>query len=218
MSWLAVLALGLVLGMRHATDADHVVAVSTIVSRARSTRSALRIGALWGLGHTVTLLAVGGAIILFGVVIPPRLGLSLELTVAVMLIALGVFNMRHGGHDAAAESGSSAPLPARPLLVGLVHGLAGSAAMALLVLTTIREPRQAMLYLAVLAAGTVLGMVGLTGTLAIPLLAATTRFQLLDRSLGRIMGTVSIVFGLFLVYRIGFVDGLFLSSAHNVVR
>ena len=218
MSWLAVLALGLVLGMRHATDADHVVAVSTIVSRARSTRSALRIGALWGLGHTVTLLAVGGAIILFGVVIPPRLGLSLELTVAVMLIALGVFNRRHGGHAAAAESGSSAPLPARPLLVGLVHGLAGSAAMALLVLTTIREPRQAMLYLAVLAAGTVLGMVGLTGTLAIPLLAATTRFQLLDRSLGRIMGTVSIVFGLFLVYRIGFVDGLFLSSAHNVVR
>jgi high-affinity nickel-transport protein len=191
--------------------------VSTIVSRARSTRSALRIGALWGLGHTVTLLSVGSAIIFFGVVIPPRLGLSLELSVALMLIALGIFNMRKAAHDSSKGDASTAdltaPLPARPLFVGLVHGLAGSAAMALIVLTTIREPGQAMLYLTVLALGTVLGMVALTGTLAIPLLAATTRFQLLDRVLGRVMGTVSIAFGLFLVYRIGFVDGLFLSSS-----
>ena len=89
MSLLAILALGFFLGMRHATDADHVVAVTTIVSRERSPRSAIGIGALWGLGHTATILLVGGAIVVFGLVIPPRLGLSMELSVACMLIVLG---------------------------------------------------------------------------------------------------------------------------------
>ena len=91
--FLFVGGLGLLLGMRHSTDADHVVAVSTIVSKQRSIRQAGLIGTIWGLGHTLTIFAVGSLIILFGVVIPPRLGLSMEFSVALMLILLGVLNL-----------------------------------------------------------------------------------------------------------------------------
>ena len=91
--FLFVGGLGLLLGMRHSTDPDHVVAVSTIVSKQRSIRQAGLIGTIWGLGHTLTIFAVGSMIILFGVVIPPRLGLSMEFSVALMLILLGVLNL-----------------------------------------------------------------------------------------------------------------------------
>src|SRR5579872_1959908 len=89
----AITVVGFVLGMRHATDPDHVIAVTTIVSRQQSIRSAALIGGLWGVGHTLTILAVGAAIILFNVIIPPRLGLTMELAVGIMLILLGVFNL-----------------------------------------------------------------------------------------------------------------------------
>ena len=91
---LSILALGFFLGMRHATDSDHVIAVSTIVSRERDVRHAAIIGMFWGVGHSITLLVVGGAIVVFGLVIPQRLGLSLEFCVALMLIILGAFNLR----------------------------------------------------------------------------------------------------------------------------
>src|SRR5258708_30082260 len=94
MTLLSFLLLGFFLGMRHATDADHVVAVTTIVSRERTVRSAGLIGIVWGIGHTLTLFLVGGALVVFGLVIPPRLGLSLEFSVALMLIFLGVLNFR----------------------------------------------------------------------------------------------------------------------------
>src|SRR3984893_10612587 len=90
---LSILSLGFFLGMRHATDPDHVIAVTTIVSRQRSIRHAALIGILWGLGHTITILAVGSAIILFGIVIPPRVGLTMEFSVGLMLILLGVLNL-----------------------------------------------------------------------------------------------------------------------------
>ena len=90
---LAIIALGFFLGMRHATDPDHVIAVTTIVSRERTVFHAAIIGALWGFGHTVTILAVGSAIILFKFTIPPRLGLSMELSVAFILILLGLSNL-----------------------------------------------------------------------------------------------------------------------------
>src|SRR6202140_4965709 len=90
---LSIIALGFVLGMRHATDPDHVIAVTTIVSRQRSIRHAALMGALWGLGHTITILIVGSAIILFGLVIPPRVGLTMEMSVGLMLILLGILNL-----------------------------------------------------------------------------------------------------------------------------
>src|SRR5258708_5271355 len=90
---LSIISLGFFLGMRHATDADHVIAVTTIVSRQRSIRNAALIGALWGVGHTITILVVGSAIILFGLVVPPRIGLTMELSVGLMLILLGILNL-----------------------------------------------------------------------------------------------------------------------------
>src|SRR5947199_3639535 len=90
---LSLTLLGFFLGMRHATDPDHVIAVSTIVTRQPTIRGALLIGSLWGVGHTLTIVAVGGAIVLFTIVIPPRLGMTMEMAVALMLIVLGMWNL-----------------------------------------------------------------------------------------------------------------------------
>src|SRR5262245_42782313 len=154
MTPLAALALGFVLGMRHATDVDHVAAVSAMASRGRTLRGALALGTAWGVGHTLTVLVVGGAMVLFGFAIPERLGLSLELAVAAMLVTLGFMNFSATRSHAHARE---VPL-ARPVVVGIIHGLAGSAAVALLVLATIRDPLWALGYLVVFGLGTVLGM------------------------------------------------------------
>jgi high-affinity nickel-transport protein len=254
MTFLSILFLGFFLGMRHATDSDHVVAVTTIVSRQRSIGSAVVTGIYWGIGHSFTLLVVGGAIVLFGVVIPERLGLSLEFCVALMLILLGALNLRatmRSLRNAVAQSGpvhahphqhgdyvhthvhghgpephghaDDAVPPAkldhwfgrvklyqmlRPIVIGVVHGLAGSAAVALLVLPAIRNPAWAMAYLLVFGLGTIAGMTLTTATIAVPV-TCSTRFHFCHRHLGTAAGLVSLGFGLFLAYQIGFVEGLF---------
>jgi hypothetical protein len=204
----SLLFLGFLLGIRHATDADHVVAITTIVSRQRNLRGSAIIGAVWGIGHTLTILVVGGAIILFGVVISTRLGLAMEFGVGIMLIFLGVLTLtgmggvirearnfiqeprqrsphlrnhvhahgdyvhRHahsGGGDEHGHREDETPLDwldarlhglplyqwLRPLAVGIIHGLAGSAAVALLVLTLVRDPVWAMAYLLLFGVGTI---------------------------------------------------------------
>ncbi len=231
MPLLALLALGFLLGMRHATDSDHVIAVTTIVSRERTPRAALRIGVLWGLGHTATLLAVGGAILVFGWVIPPRLGLTLELAVAVVLIALGVMNLTGAfkrvnriahRHDvgAAAHTHAHAAMTGsvRPLAVGLAHGLAGSAAAALLVLATRTSAGMAMVYLTVFGFGTVAGMVLLTLLMSVPISVLSGRFSNIERLTAHVMGVVSIAFGIFLAYRIGIADGLLFGTPNWTPR
>jgi high-affinity nickel permease len=265
----SVVALGFFLGIRHATDADHVIAVSTIVSRYRSVKHAVAIGALWGVGHTLTILLVGGGIILFGWVIPARIGLSMELSVGLMLILLGVLNLtgilqwitnnfshaqhHHGvsgdhDHGCAAAQHSHAhthgdyvhthphahdpeihphdpahtPLNwldrhfgrlglyniVRPLVVGLVHGLAGSAAVALLVLTTIRSPKWAVAYLLLFGVGTIAGMMLITGAMGAPFAYAENRSRL-SHGLCVASGLISFGFGVFIIYQIVFVNGLF---------
>jgi len=258
-SGLAILVIGFFLGMRHATDPDHVIAVSTIVSRERSLSKAALIGALWGLGHTITIVLVGAAIILFNIVIPPRVGLTMEFAVGLMLILLGVLNLsgvsqwlsekfspahphvtgehahihQHESHvhyhwhahapakehhaDSLAEPKWLAnPVKhlglfhsLRPLLIGIVHGLAGSAAVALLVLSTIRDPRWGVFYLLIFGVGTIAGMMVITAALALPFSYAGTRFGWLNRSLVLGSGVLSLCFGLYIAYHIGFVDGLF---------
>jgi high-affinity nickel-transport protein len=206
----AVLTLGFLLGMRHATDADHVVAVTTIVTQQRSLLRAARTGMLWGIGHTATILLVGGAIVILKVqiaTIPPRVGLSLEFAVAVMLIVLGLLTLA-GGERRVADS------TARPLTVGFVHGLAGSAAVATLPqVALIPNPLWAFGYLAVFGVGTIAGMLLITASIAAPSLFAVNRFEGLNRTLRIASGVASIAFGLFLVHRIGFVDGLFSGTA-----
>jgi len=231
--FLLVGGLGLLLGMRHSTDADHVVAVSTIVSRQRSIRQAGLIGSIWGLGHTLTIFAVGSLIILFGVVIPPRLGLSMEFSVGLMLILLGVLNltgvMQRITSSLTRKPAAPAPVESfldrtvgrfglyqclRPLVIGIVHGLAGSAAVALLVLSTIHSPLWATVYLLVFGAGTMVGMMCMTAAMAVPLAYAGNRFAGMSRFFTLASGVVSVCFGCFLVYQLGFVGGLFTSHPH----
>ena len=231
--FLFVGGLGLLLGMRHSTDADHVVAVSTIVSKQRSIRQAGLIGTIWGLGHTLTIFAVGSLIILFGVVIPPRLGLSMEFSVALMLILLGVLNLTGVMQRVTSYlTRNRKPVPTldkaetlldrtvgrfglyqcvRPLVIGIVHGLAGSAAVALLVLSTIHSPVWATVYLLIFGAGTMLGMMCMTAMMAVPLAYAGNRFTSLSRMFSVASGVVSVCFGFFLVYQLGFLGGLFTS-------
>jgi high-affinity nickel-transport protein len=206
MSLLLTFITSLMLGMRHATDPDHIVAVTTIVSRERSIVKAAGIGALWGAGHTITLLVVGGAIIAFKIGLNARLGLSMEFCVAVMLMVLGVLNL----FDVRTKSG--APSASRPFLVGVVHGLAGSAAAALLIVPLIDDPRWAALYLVTFGFGTIVGMAIVTISIAAPSLLAAAHMPSLQRSLRIASGTVSLIFGLYLAQRIGFTDGLFTSE------
>ncbi len=231
-SFVGILLLGLFLGVRHSTDPDHVVAVSTIVSRERSVGQGAMIGVLWGIGHTLTIFIVGSVIILFGLTVPPRVGLSMEFCVALMLILLGILNLtgslrwlagRFGPADRARQSdgfpqgfvirnGSFQLF--RPLLIGLVHGLAGSAAVALLVLSTIRSPLWATAYLLVFGLGTVAGMMLMTTAMAVPIAWTGKNFESAGRFLSPLSGAVSCAFGLFLVYQICYVDGLFSATVH----
>jgi ABC-type nickel/cobalt efflux system permease component RcnA len=268
---LGIALLGLLLGMRHATDPDHVIAVTAMLSRERRLAAATRIGVVWGLGHTLTVLAVGAAMIIFKLAVPARLGLAMEFAVAVVLILLGLgafaalvrriasrlFGSRprdardskdlvvHSHtHDSAthrhphvhhhpgeypgvavcaADEGHRdhglppGPLPSfasrRPLLrsfaVGLVHGLAGSAALALLVLSAIPQPLWATLYLAIFCVGTIIGMGLITTAIATPLMVASRRMSSLHQRLVTGSGLLSFGFGLFLAYQIGIVDRLF---------
>ncbi|MEO7647234.1 MAG: high-affinity nickel-transport family protein [Gemmatimonadaceae bacterium] len=196
----------LLLGMRHATDADHIVAVTTIVSRERSVWKAGGIGALWGVGHTLTIFLVGGAIILFKVAFSARLGLWMELTVAIMLVVLGLLNLFN------VQTKPSALSTMRPLFVGIVHGLAGSAAATLLILPLIDDPRWAVLYLVVFGFGTTVGMASITLAIAAPSVLASARVASMQHSLRVVSGAVSLLFGVYLAHKIGFTDGLFLGD------
>ena len=212
-SVLSILGLGFALGMRHATDADHVVAVTTIVSRERRVWASSLVGALWGLGHTVTIFVVGGMILLFQVAIPPRVGLAMELAVAVMLVALGAFSIARAGPAAqpalAGASGPASRVAAlRPLGVGVVHGLAGSAAIALLVLAALDDPRWGALYLAVFGVGTVAGMMLLTTAIALPFAYTARQFGQANRWLACVTGAASIGLGVWLAYDILVVHGM----------
>ena len=251
-SLLTVMVLGFVLGMRHAADPDHVIAVTTIVTRHGSAARAAVIGTLWGVGHTLTILVVGAGIVLLGWIIPPRIGLSLELSVGVMLIVLGVVNLRavllerkaavgrvhthahaHGDYvhthphkhrpEAHPHRPEDTPLARldrrlgglrpyevlRPLVVGIIHGLAGSAAVALLVLTAIGTSRWAVVYLLLFGLGTIIGMMLITLGIAWPLAGLTPRFGNLPRRLRLASGVISLIVGLAITYQIGVVAGLF---------
>jgi len=264
---LGIALLGLLIGMRHATDPDHVIAVTTIVSRERRLTAASRVGIVWGLGHTLTVLVVGAAIIIFKIAIPIRLGLAMEFAVAIVLILLGLgafaslveLVVRHitgtpravdqplvvhshahghgfgphrhphvhpdsGEHhrpeQVALHHEHSLPVGAlssfairRPLLrsfdIGLVHGLAGSAAIALLVLSAIPQPLWATLYLGIFCLGTIVGMGLITTAIATPFAVAAQRMSWMHQSLVTGSGLLSFGFGLFLAYQLGIVDHLF---------
>ncbi len=239
MSALAVLALGLVFGLKHATEVDHVVAVTTIVSEQRKLWRAALVGALWGAGHTASLVIVGAIVLVLRVAIPVRVGEWLEFGVAVMIVTLGVNTFvralrqrnavhvhkhQHDGfthahvhfHDPetahevalAAHSHALKRIGIKPLLVGAMHGLAGSAALTILVLAQITSPLVGILYLLVFGFGSIVGMLLMSGLVGLPFVLSARKVDGIHYGLQTAAGALSICFGLWYAYETGIASGL----------
>ena len=240
-AWLLFLGFGL--GLKHATEPDHLAAVSTIVSDRKSVWSSSIIGALWGVGHTVSLLIAGILVIWLRFEISERLANALEFCVALMLIALGLDTLRklhrggqlhwhvheHGGlkhahphvHDEASahstEPESSKThhglkLAKRPLIVGMIHGLAGSGALMLLILSTVSSRAVGITYILVFGLGSIGGMMIMSMLFGLPFHFTANRFARFDRALRLAAGVFSLGFGCFLAYEIGTGTTLFTSA------
>ncbi|MGB9181831.1 MAG: hypothetical protein WCB68_21555 [Pyrinomonadaceae bacterium] len=239
LSAFALLGLGLVFGLKHATEADHIVAVSTIVSEQRSLLRSAMVGALWGVGHTASLIFVGIIVLALRVAVPEHVASWLEFGVALMIIVLGIsallralrrrsdvhlhqhkhdgvshvhlhFHERETQHTGAvaAHSHAVSRIGFKPLLVGAMHGLAGSATLTLLVLTQINSNALGLLYLAVFGIGSIFGMLLMSGLIGLPFALSARRLGGVHYGLQTIAGALSIVFGLWYAYETGIASGL----------
>lgn len=241
LSMLAVLSIGLVFGLKHATEVDHVVAVSTIVSQHRNVFHSALVGALWGIGHTVSLLVIGVIVLSLRVAIPERVSGWLELGVAIMIVCLGISALRralrksgevhvhqhsHDGlshthvhfhenetkHEPASHSQHShivSRLGWKPILIGMMHGLAGSGALTLLVLTQISSPWIGFLYVATFGLGSIVGMLLMSGIIGLPFALASTKLTHLHQGIQTLAAVLSICFGIWYAYEAGSNAALF---------
>jgi len=225
-----VLLLGLLVGMRHALEADHIAAVSCIVARERSVRRIVAHGAVWGLGHTLTLMVVAGGVLLFGRALAPQFAIWLEFAVGVMLVLLGGHLLvclarervhyhlhRHGDgtvhvhahshagqgrpHDPIRhEHAHPAGLPVRTLLVGMTHGMAGSAALVVLAASAVGSPALGIAYVAVFGFGSVAGMAALSAVIAVPLARAAATLTWTGRALQGAIGLATLLLGMVVMF------------------
>src|SRR5207247_2152463 len=227
--FLSVLGLGFVLGMKHALDPDHMVAVSTIVSESRSVRRSSLIGTFWGLGHTLSLLCASVVVIALKVRIPDRIALWMEFAVALMLIFLGLrttmkslrgwklhrhchthdgnththLHLHREGDELAHHHRHLIRSGARPFFVGMVHGMAGSAALTLLVLATIPSALAGLIYIAVFGLGSVGGMLIMSSLISLPLVLTKKYFRAASDAMQLAFGLSSVTFGVFMAWQIG---------------
>ena len=204
-SLLSVLVIGFLLGIKHAIEPDHVIAVSTIASRTRSLWKSSLAGVYWGIGHTATLVLGGTLLLLFNTTITDQWAMSLELVVGCMLIFLGIKTLlmktqkpEMTGNRRYIQSG----------FIGFIHGLAGSAAMILLTMSTVETLWQGVVYILIFGFGTCAGMLCFTTVLGIPFVA-TKRQLSLNKRLTQLTGILSVGFGFFYIYEIGITGGLF---------
>ncbi len=235
LSTASVLTFGIVFGLKHAVEADHLAAVSTIVSQRKSILSSSLVGGLWGVGHTISLLIAGVAVLVLHVKIGARTALALEFCVALMLIALGANALRkilrggnlhvhphhHGEHahlhphiheesvELSRHTHHGLRVNARPILVGMMHGLAGSAALMLLVLSTVSSPVVGLLFIAVFGIGSMGGMLMMSALVSLPLHFTANRFNKTHRAVQALAAMFSLGLGVMMVYEIGFLEGLF---------
>lgn len=232
-----VLSIGLVFGLKHATEVDHVVAVSTIVSRHKNVFRSAFVGALWGAGHTLSLLAIAVIVLWFRIAIPERVSGWLEFGVALMIIGLGVSALwralrrnghvhvhqhSHNGvshthvhfHERETEHRPAAPPAAvhshrvarvgwKPLLVGMMHGLAGSGALTLLVLTEIKSAWIGLLYVLDFGFGSIVGMLLMSGLIGLPFALTSKKLTHAHQGLQTLAAILSICFGIWYAYRVG---------------
>lgn len=229
---ITLLALGFLIGMRHALEADHVAAVASLAAESRSFGQIVRQGATWGLGHTLTLFAFGSAVIAMDSAVPERLAHWLEMGVAVMLVLLGADVLRrvvrdkvhfhahrhgtdavhfhahsHRGerqHDTARHSHEHpSGFPLRALVVGLVHGMAGSAALLLLTLDTIDSPWLGLAYIALFGLGSMVGMAVLSAAIAVPLRYSARSLTWLHNGLRGAVGLGTVALGIVTLVNLG---------------
>jgi hypothetical protein len=224
-----VAGVGFVLGLRHALDPDHVVAVTTLASQKIGLRRTSLVGAFWGLGHALSLGLAGGAILALRLTVSPSVSDALESLVAVMLVVLGAIGLRkavrwrvhahphqHDGsthvhfHAHARAEVQAPPVHQhahplrgglRPFLVGTVHGLAGSAGLALLALGAAPSLGAGLLYLAIFGVGSIAGMLLLSAVLSVPLAYVEARYGALHRAVQVAAGVASVTFGLYLLWQ-----------------
>jgi len=230
MSTFAVLTLGLIFGLKHATEVDHVVAVSTIVSQHRNVFRSAVVGGLWGIGHTASLLIVGALVLFLKVAIPQQVSSWLEFAVALMIIGLGAnalwralkdgrhLHRHEHDHDGvahvhvhfhdqetthkpnSAHSHAVSGVGFKPVLIGTMHGLAGSGALTLLVLTQIKSAWVGFIYLAIFGVGSIVGMLLMSGLIGLPFALSATRITGLHHRLQTAAACFSIAFGLWYAY------------------
>jgi sulfite exporter TauE/SafE len=227
----SLLLLGFIIGMRHALEADHVAAVAALVSDKASTRETARHGALWGLGHTLTLFILGGGVLILGIATPDPLNQWLEFCVGILQVVLGLdvlYRIRrksvrltphcHGGFrhfhavrglapGTAPAKHQHRPLPPRALLVGMMHGMAGSAALVVLTVETVASPWQGLLYIVLFGLGSTLGMLLLAAAISLPI-QYSRRWSFAFRSLQSTVGLASMGVGGWMMYEIGWAGGL----------
>jgi len=236
----SLLSLGFLLGMRHALETDHVAAVASLASGSQSMGETVRIGAVWGIGHTLTLFIFGSVVLLLDSALPQTLAQALEFMVGVMLVGLGVsvllrllrqrihFHVhRHAdgtlhfhAHSHKGESRhpeihqhhhtSTGRFPFRALLVGMMHGMAGSAVLILLTLQTVQSPLTGLAYIALFGIGSIAGMALLSVIIAVPLHFSGSRLSALRNKLQAVIGVATIVIGGITMYDIGIAGGLLL--------
>lgn len=221
---LTLLGLGFILGMRHALEADHTAAVASLATQSRSVSQTVKQGIVWGFGHTVTLFLFGSVVLIIGVVIPERFAEALECAVGFMLVGLGLdvfrrmrnerihFHLHQHSQTAPhVHAHSHAPdlphaadahdhahpgrFPYRAFMVGLMHGMAGSAALILLTLDTVMSPWIAIGYMIIFGAGSILGMGVLSVVIAIPLWYSARSLTWVHRSLQGVVGTCTLLLG-----------------------
>ena len=226
----SLLVLGFFIGMRHALEADHVAAVSSLATRSAGPRECVKQGIFWGLGHTLTLFLFGSVVLLLDRVLPEKLASGLELAVGVMLVLLGLDVLRRlarervhfhlhehddgvrhfHGHSHAGEPAHDAhghghwrKLPLRALVVGMVHGMAGSAALILLTLETVPSVATGLLYMLLFGAGSIAGMALLSVAIAVPLRFSATGLTRLHGMLHGAIGLATVAIGVATAYGAG---------------
>ncbi|MEH6908219.1 sulfite exporter TauE/SafE family protein [Neobacillus drentensis] len=214
-SLLSILLLGFLLGIKHAIEPDHVIAVSTIASESKDLKRSIFAGVYWGIGHTATLFIVGMFLIVAKNTITDTVALSLEFIVGIMLVSLGLNSiiafMRHRHHHQDSHHTSTHKKKNRThfksFFIGLIHGLAGSAAMVLLTMSTVSTAWQGALYILIFGCGTVVGMLSFSTVIGIPFVLTSGKH--LNRYLNNLAGIISILFGIYYMYNLGVNEGLF---------
>jgi sulfite exporter TauE/SafE len=220
-STVGILMIGFALGLQHAVEADHLAAVSTIVSEKKSLISASLVGGLWGVGHTISLFIVGALVIFLKLQISETVEGWLEAIVGVMLVVLGINALRklfaaetvhvhkhehgerehvhiHTHGDGKPESHHRFSL--RSIMIGMVHGLAGSAALMLFIVPTIGSPLLALSYILVFGIGSIGGMMAMSFLIGVPMHFTLNKFAILNRGLRLVAGCFSLILGGFIVY------------------